>query len=43
MGEYDKAMSCFIRVLHIDPDYEDAKLNMQRMMKGRASGKDQDF
>ncbi len=33
LGEYEDAISCFARVLHIDPDYSDAKLNMQKVIR----------
>jgi len=33
LGEYEEAISCFTRVLHIDPEYDDAKLNMQKVIR----------
>jgi tetratricopeptide (TPR) repeat protein len=32
LREYEDAISCFVRVLHIDPEYTDAKLNMQKAL-----------
>ncbi|MBP2029763.1 tetratricopeptide (TPR) repeat protein [Methanohalophilus levihalophilus] len=33
LEEYDDAINCFAHVLHIDPDYHDAKLNMQKVIR----------
>ncbi|MDK2892091.1 MAG: hypothetical protein PWQ49_483 [Methanohalophilus sp.] len=33
LGEYEDAIKCFTKVLHIDPDYDDAKSNMQKVIR----------
>lgn len=38
LGEYKEAVSCFAHALRIDPDYEEAKTNMQKVMSKLSSG-----